>query len=891
MPDDSTSANAALANTPTQIEFLENQRPALTSGDYIITVKQELQTGAAIKGDAQITFADNVTRKFSVYGDRFTLNPKDVHAVFPPADSLGEHSNVLPHIIFNSSSLPWERAAIPILSTDEPKVQDHKRIFPWLALLLFEADELQDLLSQSEFEQALRDLGGDAKGVWAELVRQSWLDTSGQPEAIAKIQPQGLRQELKLPAPLVAQIQTVLNGVVAPKNVRAGSLVGDHTQLQSIKWLKLTLESAQHADDLVCVIDVPKATLSQILPTADELRYLAHVRQNKNGDEAIGAAQAVIICNRLPKAGVTSIVHLVSVENYYTEKEGFAFPTGMKDNELVRLVSLYSWRFVCLDEKQSFAGLLTQLNHPLLATIPTTKTSYDALSNGQVPTEVQTALLHSDPALKASSATDSSKWRVLDHAVTRVVERGRYFLIGAQGQVYNQAGAPLTKITVSPSNRETDMRHWWLAHEGEAGQSHRYFLALLGSLETPAAQPPRLALYRQDLEASHALRLPAVTHETAEKFLRLGFVPVRHRLRSRGKTISWYRGPFVPFAPEPFDPAAQLNVTNADELVRYQQSNGMFEVSYAAAWELGRLLALCSKKISTALFNWKRNHRQQIKQAEQQELHPHLPFGHGQTLQALPAELESWLANLSLLRGVPFNYLVPDERLLPKESMRFFYIDPQWLACLIHGAFSVGRVTRDDHARDKATLAQLKQNPSNFVSGVLLRSAVVAGWPDLQVDAFNHEFEAESQEAQEIAADKKLLCLRQEILSQNVLLCLFAGRELKQANGGAVSYLEGDAKIIDIHQKPERLHFGVDLAVDKNGSRSFSKRLRDQAGNEIADSSTPVPLRSRNVVDIATLLNTDALKKALVSQDVLNPAQFAMEMIEGVQKVRFIRKP
>ncbi|NUO79046.1 hypothetical protein HUU05_03140, partial [candidate division KSB1 bacterium] len=655
MPDDSTSANTALANTPTQIEFLANQIPALTSGDYTITLRQELRTDASITGDASIALDDSLTRKFSVYGDRFTLNPQDVHAVFPPAGSLGEHSNVLPHIIFNSSTLPWERGAIPILSTDKPEARDQKRKSPWLALLLFEAEELQDLISQSEFEQALRDLSGDAKGVWAELVRQNWLDTTGQPEAIAKIQTQGLRQELKLSAPLVAQIQTVLNGGLAPKSVRAGSLVGDHAQLQSINWPKLTLESAQHLDDLVRVIDVPKATLRQILPTADELRYLSHVRQNKNGEEVIGSAQAVIICNRLPKAGATSVVHLVSVENCYTEKDGFAIPTGMKDNELVRLVSLYSWRFVCLDEKQNFSGVLAQLNHPLLATIPTTKSSCDALSNGRIPAEVQAALLHSDPALKTSSATDSSKWRVVDHAVARVVARGRSFLIGAQGQIYNQAGAPVTKITVSQSNRETDMRHWWLVHEDEVGQSHRYFLAVQGQLEAPAAHPPRLALYRQDLEASHALRLPAVTDQIAEKFLQLGFVPVRHRLRARGKTISWYRGPLMPFTPEPFDTTALFKVTNADELLRYHHSNGMFEVSYAAAWELGRLLALRSKKISTALFNWKRNHRQQIKQAEQLELHPHLPFGLGQKLPDLPVEIESWLTNLSLLRGVPFN--------------------------------------------------------------------------------------------------------------------------------------------------------------------------------------------------------------------------------------------
>ena len=53
--------------------------------------------------------------------------------MFPPPGSLGEHSNVLPHIILKRSTLPWERQADP----------GDKNV-PWLALLLFEEEEIQD---------------------------------------------------------------------------------------------------------------------------------------------------------------------------------------------------------------------------------------------------------------------------------------------------------------------------------------------------------------------------------------------------------------------------------------------------------------------------------------------------------------------------------------------------------------------------------------------------------------------------------------------------------------------------------------------------------------------------------------------------------------------------
>jgi hypothetical protein len=71
------------------------------------------------------------------------------------------------------------------------------------------------------------------------------------------------------------------------------------------------------------------------------------------------------------------------------------------------------------------------------------------------------------------------------------------------------------------------------------------------------------------------------------------------------------------------------------------------------------------------------------------------------TLEAvlLPEDLSKWLGRLRLLKGVPFNYLVPDERMLPPESIRFFYLDMNWVDSLLDGAFSIGRnLTRSEKA-------------------------------------------------------------------------------------------------------------------------------------------------------------------------------------------------
>ena len=63
--------------------------------------------------------------------------------------------------------------------------------------------------------------------------------------------------------------------------------------------------------------------------------------------------------------------------------------------------------------------------------------------------------------------------------------------------------------------------------------------------------------------------------------------------------------------------------------------------------------------------------------------------------------MSAWFYDLSILKGVPFNYLVPDERMLPKESLRCFWIDPFWVRCLLDGALSISRVLTSDHPSDE----------------------------------------------------------------------------------------------------------------------------------------------------------------------------------------------
>ena len=318
----------------------------------------------------------------------------------------------------------------------------------------------------------------------------------------------------------------------------------------------------------------------------------------------------------------------------------------------------------------------------------------------------------------------------------------------------------------------------------------------------------------------------------------------------------------------------ELPVRAADELLRYDSSTGLFDSSYAAAWQLGRMLTLQNQRLAIELFNWKRENAQNLKQLQQQIINP--PFRSYQQVQqemtTPPEAIADWFYNLEIMRGIPFNYLMPDERLLPAESIRFFWVDSVWVDCLQDGAFSVGRVTPSDVKQDaKMGSTRALLSGDRTITGCILRSQVVSGWPDLLVDAYDTVVE----DLGFIAPDEAnpLVRLRMEKLAPDVLICLF----------------KGEVKTVDIHQTPEGMHFGLDAPSDE--SDKFTKNLRNLYGegsDDLIIQDIPWHDQTEGIVNISAMV--DQMKNLLqLSEDSgFTSAQFGLQMIEGVQKVRFI---
>jgi hypothetical protein len=449
---------------------------------------------------------------------------------------------------------------------------------------------------------------------------------------------------------------------------------------------------------------------------------------------------------------------------------------------------------------------------------------------------------------------------------------------------------------------------WWSFTASTAGASFQALLedvnavppgqdGPLSSLQVPFSgtrpTPAQVQQAMNDQAAGSVTEADAAV--LAHNAFGLGYVPLGHHLRHAGQTVSWYRGPLAPL---PITATVQTPISCPDAALRYDAQTGMFDVSYAAAWQLGQLLALQSRSFSVALYNWRHRLRSDAVAAAEQELLETLLGGAFESVvqtrarrladvePAPPHSVIKWLARLSLLHGVPFNYLVPDERMLPPESLRLFHLDRAWIDALIDGAFSIGRATTGEltldarHApavrtRVEAERRALRRNPepatalhdnaTGEVTGFLLRSAAVSGWPSAAASGW-----ADAEREDELRR------LRLARLGPDVLLGLF----------------DGVVDVIAIHEPPGQLHCGVEGAAG-----SFTTTLREVVGTAPGHQYDPpqgeATVQARS--DARTLQVAVAAKSI---EDTLNTrfgqgltvftsAEFALEMVKGVVEVEF----
>ncbi len=593
------------------------------------------------------------------------------------------------------------------------------------------------------------------------------------------------------------------------------------------------------------VITIRSETFAQIVATSHELPYLAHVREvDTAGKVQLDLKDAglfsVLVANRFPQPGsgqlgAKNVVHLVSLEGFGDFLGGTA--PVQPTQPYVQMVSLFSWTFSCLqDASQTFMGLAQTL------------------------------------------ANDNYGGRATDHS-----------------------------------------------------------LLLRMPYDTPAGSDPSAA-------------------DLVKRRLSGGYAALGYHARSGEDGFAWYRGPLTPVVTPALHDGIRPFLT-ADAAMVYDPDSGLFDNSLAAAWQIGRQLALADRPYATALMRLREAagarlhqlaHRPDVRlaaagqpahtalaalvtggglrrigqascapangappQADRRK--PHVrATGHAlRAALALPevravlaetpeddpdmAAVAGWLGRLLLLIGVPFVHLVSDARMLPPESIRFFYLDSNWLAALLDGALGFGLGTTHALELQRALTGRLEQNAwaqalayranalggtapeqlGNPLSGLLIRSALASGWPGLTI--------AGTAKGQPVAL------LRFEHLANEVMIALFngvpdtvtltqphEGLEFGVDDAGNISTrtVAGDGQVVDTGTIALRPQSGAAGSVLRTGGQRVLNINIDPA---------PDPDPPTSPVDLLGAIGQAlSLKRA-----ELGPAAFALQMIKGPEELTF----
>lgn len=256
----------------------------------------------------------------------------------------------------------------------------------------------------------------------------------------------------------------------------------------------------------------------------------------------------------------------------------------------------------------------------------------------------------------------------------------------------------------------------------------------------------------------------------------------------------------------------------------------------------------------------------------------------------VPRDLRQFLARLRLLEGVPFAYLVADSELLPPESIRFFYLDRNWTDALVQGALSAGTLNSADRAQLEPLYGAIRREldeeerdvrlpggekvqrgEAGTVTGFLLRSRAVSGWPGMHVRAYRRDVVRDREIVPESHPDRVKL-LRLERLAPAVLFCLF----------------DGIPQLVHLEEPRQGIQFGVRLkAVQRTGNYSAYIPARDRNTskdvNEADPDSVPIPIAFRP--GAPGVLNLRRTAQNIVNEATTNTgpavdgAEFALEMI------------
>ncbi|MCV2396526.1 hypothetical protein OEB99_19625 [Actinotalea sp. M2MS4P-6] len=294
-------------------------------------------------------------------------------------------------------------------------------------------------------------------------------------------------------------------------------------------------------------VEADEQLLRGILPMPEELQLLTHVRQVNVNDRELAAGDsdgyfAVVMSNRVPRAGGSYVACLVSVEERTdllptTDPDG-AFHGGVLDGVLVAQIA----------ESSELAP--------------------SALGTSVTAPQADAMRLVASPATAAHAATAAVSAPVAATSGTQL----------QVGKLLDRQRLGLGAVVLHPKARLVLLHSWTFVCEGDGT-----FRQLMQALDVGMMG---------DVDPASKLAVTDTGHITIDVTDRLG-----------APEQSWYRGPLVS---EPLTRDALGPYHSADQARRVVAETGAENISYASAFEVGRLLAAADARLAQELMRWRR---------------------------------------------------------------------------------------------------------------------------------------------------------------------------------------------------------------------------------------------------------------------------------------------
>ena len=356
-------------------------------------------------------------------------------------------------------------------------------------------------------------------------------------------------------------------------------------------------------------LSIAKSRIDQIFPTQLDVPLLAHAREVDISDTELMMGDddgflAVVICNRLPLPAkdddgkdrpVKYLACLVNLEGQFNRLRERA-PDPVRTTFFPNLVTTAYLSAADVDRVRmklvdnAFAGsVVSGVAGP--ADHPIGEADLGVLGDEPAPRyrigSVQAGLAGANTVSAAVAGTSTAaSW-----GVVRGVGSSDVYAQMATG--FEFASTVLTGAFFDPVFRFPVLLHWSFTSVGDT--TFRELMENLDSGMVGTLPEPAAGAGAAD-ESPLAGRPPLELVET-------GHVGLPQRTRVGDEVRCWYRGPLVAHpAPDPDD---RLDLAHASDQLRIIVPDGREDLSFASAFEIGRLLALARPSVTAGLLRWR----------------------------------------------------------------------------------------------------------------------------------------------------------------------------------------------------------------------------------------------------------------------------------------------